>query len=95
MAYASDIHVAVYQVLDQVIAARVPPPGAKAAIHSIIDDLRAASAPGHMIAQAESISIQLHHLEQAAVHQDSESAFSARDNLRSIAAEWLDHRIKH
>jgi hypothetical protein len=93
MAYASNIHVAVYQVLDQAMRASVPPPGAKAIIHSIIDDLRAASAPQQMIAQAESISLQLHHLEWAAARHDQESATGARENLRSIAATWLDHRI--
>ena len=32
MAYSSNIHVAVYQVLDQVLVADVAPPGAKATI---------------------------------------------------------------
>ena len=95
MAYAPDIHVAVYQVLDEVIGANVAPPGASAAIHSIIDDLRAASAPGYMIAQAESISIQLHHLEWAVAQCDPDRAFNARQELRSIAAAWLDRRIRH
>ena len=93
MAYASNIHVAVYQVLDQVMTAKVPPPGAKATIHSIIDDLHAASAPRRMIEQAEGISLQLHRLESAAVHHDTVSATLARRNLRSIAAAWLDQRI--
>ena len=35
MAYAPDVHVAIYQVLDEVLGAPVPPPGAKATIHSI------------------------------------------------------------
>ena len=63
MAYSSNIHVAVYQVLDQVLVADVAPPGAKATIHSVIDDLHAASAPRPMIEQAEGISLQLHYLE--------------------------------
>ena len=95
MAYAPDIHVAVYQVLDEVISANIPPPGAKATIHSIIDDLRASSAPGYMIEQAESISIQLHHLECAAVQSDADRASAARQRLRLIAATWLDKRIRH
>ncbi|HEY1214108.1 MAG TPA: hypothetical protein VGE93_10805 [Bryobacteraceae bacterium] len=95
MTYASDIHVAVYQVLDQVMTATVPPPGATATIHSIIDDLRAASAPRTMIAQAESISIQLHRLEYAVARKDLETASCARENLVSIAAEWLDRRIRN
>ena len=95
MAYAPDIHVAVYQVLDEVMGAQVAPPGASAAIHSIIDDLRAASAPRHMIEQAESISIQLHHLEWAVAQRDAGRASDARQELRSIAAAWLDRRIRH
>lgn len=93
MSYASNIHVAVYQVLDQVMTANVPPPGAKAMIHSIIDDLHAASAPLKMVAQAESISLQLHHLECAAARRDDETISTAQKNLRSIAAAWLDERI--
>ncbi|MEA3059479.1 MAG: hypothetical protein QOE50_891 [Sphingomonadales bacterium] len=95
MAYAPDIHVAVYQVLDQVMSATIAPPGAKATIHSIIDDLRASSAPGYMIEQAEGISIQLHHLECAAARCDADRASDARQKLRLIAAAWLDQRIRH
>ena len=95
MAYAPDIHVAVYQVLDELIDANVAPPGARATIHSIIDDLRAASAPRYMISQAEGISIQLHHLECAAAQCDADRASNAREELRSIAAAWLDQRIRH
>ncbi len=93
MAYAANIHIAVYQVLDQVIRSSVPPPGAKAIIHSIIDDLCAASAPPQMITRAESISVQLHHLERAAALKDANLASDARRNLRSIAAVWMDRRI--
>lgn len=93
MAYASNIHVAVYQVLDQVLAVHAAPPGAKATIHSIIDDLHAASVPRHMIEQAESISLQLHHLESAIVRGNATDAANARQRLRAIAAEWLDNRI--
>lgn len=95
MAYAPDIYVAVYQVLDEVMGASVAPPGAKATIHSIIDDLRAASAPAYMIEQAEGISLQLHHLECAAALCDADRASNARQKLQSIAAEWLDRRIRH
>lgn len=95
MAYAPDIYVAVYQVLDEVMGASVAPPGAKATIHSIIDDLRAASAPAYMIEQAEGISLQLHHLECAAALCDADRASNARQKLQSIAGEWLDRRIRH
>src|SRR4051794_36011080 len=94
MAYSSNIHVAVYQVLDQVLVADVAPPGAKATIHSVIDDLHAARAPRPMIAQAEGISLQLHFLESAVARGDSAQALEARHQLRSLAAAWLDTRIK-
>jgi hypothetical protein len=94
MAYASDIHVIVYQVLDQVIGREVPPPGAKATIHSIIDDLHAAAAPRHMIEQAEGISLQLHCLEHAIAQRDVSLAASARQKLMLIASTWLDKRIR-
>ena len=95
MAYSSNIHVAVYQVLDQVLVANVAPPGAKATIHSVIDDLYAASAPRRMIEQAEGISLQLHFLEAAIARGDSAQMAGAREKLRSIAAAWLDYRINH
>ena len=95
MAYSSNIHVAVYQVLDQVLVADVAPPGAKATIHSVIDDLHAASAPTRLIEQAEGISLQLHFLEAAVARGDSVQMTDAREKLRSIAAAWLDHRINH
>jgi len=93
MAYSSNIHVAVYQVLDQVLVANVAPPGAKATIHSVIDDLHAASAPRRMIEQAEGISLQLHLLEASVVRGDAAQILNAREKLRSIAAAWLDARI--
>ena len=95
MAYASNIHVAVYQVLDQVMTAHLPPPGAKAMIHSIIDDLYSARAPRPMINRAEKISIELHHLEAAVRRGAEDEASDAREALKNIAAEWLDCRISH
>ena len=93
MAYSSNIHVAVYQVLDQVLVADVAPPGAKATIHSVIDDLHAASAPRPMIEQAEGISLQLHYLELAVARGDSTQMLEARQQLRALAAAWLDTRV--
>lgn len=93
MTYASNVHIAVYQVLDQVLTANMPPPGAKAMIHSIIDDLHAASAPQQLIASAESISLHMHYLERAAACSDAKSAAEAHRCLRSIAASWLEQSI--
>jgi hypothetical protein len=93
MAYASNIHTAVCQVLDEVLRAHVAPPGARATIHSVIDDLHAASAPRYMIEQAENISLELHQLESAVIRGDAAQASDARQMLRTIAATWLDQRI--
>jgi hypothetical protein len=95
MSYAANIHVAVYQVLDDVLRASVAPPGAKAEIHSIIDDLRSASASREMILMAEAISLRLHQVECALGRGDQTSALDARRELKNIAAAWLDFRIAH
>lgn len=93
MAYASNIDVAVYQVLDDVLMAPVAPPGAKATIHSIIDDLHAARGPQFMIEQAERISLQLHQLEAAVRSGRGNDALLARQQLQSLAAAWINYRI--
>lgn len=94
MAEPSNIHVAVYQLLDRVLATPVPPPGANAAIHSIIDGLHAAGAPPILVDQAERISLQMHHLDAAVRRDCPAEALVAREELRSIAAAWMDRRIK-
>jgi hypothetical protein len=91
MSYASNIIVAVRQVLDQVLTAPVAPPGAKATIHGIIDDLRTATASRELVAHAEHISVQLHHLECAVARGDTARASQARDELQSIATCWRDY----
>jgi hypothetical protein len=93
MSYAANVHVAVYQVLDEVLGAGAAPPGAKAEIHSIIDDLHAVSASHELIAMAEAISVRLHQLEWALGRGDEASQQDARSDLRGIAAAWLDYRI--
>ena len=95
MSNAIGVHVAVYQVLDEVLGANVAPPGVRAAIHSIIDDLRFASAPTELVEKAEAISLQLHQLDAALGRCDTVGASAARKNLYSIASCWLDSRIKH
>jgi hypothetical protein len=93
MAYSCNLHVAVHQVLDDVLAADVLPPGAKATIHSIIDDLHAARASRQMIAHIEAISVQLHLLESAIARRDTASGARARAELKTIAALWLGHLV--
>ena len=91
MSYASNLFVAVYQVLDEVLTAAVAPPGAKATIHAIIDDLRTVDAQPELLAQTENISVQLHRLEWAVAKGDFERAKQTRNNLRAIASSWLEY----
>lgn len=49
--------VAVYQMLDEVLAEDNLPPGAKATIHGIIDDLNKVSATRDLVVQIEWISV--------------------------------------
>ena len=91
MSYASNVFVAVYQVLDDVLSAQIAPPGAKATIHAIIDDLRKVAASRELVDQTEQISIELHHLEWAVARGDAAVASQARDALRSIAGSWLNY----
>lgn len=92
MSYASNVFVAVYQVLDDVLTADIaPPPGTKATIHAIIDDFRKAGASHEIVGQTEQISVQLHLLEWAVTRSDPTLASQARESLRAIASSWLNY----
>lgn len=93
MSYAANVHVAVYQVLDDVLGSSAAPPGSKAEIHSIIDDLHSASASHELIAFAEAISVRLHQLEAALRCGDRTSELHVRQNLKAIGAAWLNLRM--
>src|SRR6476469_10045773 len=73
MSYASNTFVAVFQVLDDTLTAPIAPPGARATIHGIIDDLRRVGAQPDLVAQTEEISVQLHRLEGAVARSIVES----------------------
>ena len=75
------------------LGSSVAPPGAKAEIHSIIEDLHSASVSREMIAMAEAISLRLHQMECALGRGDQASELEARRDLKGIAAAWLDFRI--
>lgn len=94
MSYASNMFVAVYQVLDEALTASITPPGARAIIHGIIDDLRRVAAQPQLVAQTEEISIQLHRLEWAVSRNDATSASQAREALRSIARLWANYCVR-
>ena len=93
MSYAANVHVAVYQVLDNVLASTAAPPGAKTEIHSIIDELRSASASHELVRMAEEISLIIHQLESALRQRDQACELAARTRLRNTAAAWLNFRL--
>ena len=93
MSYAANVHVAVYQALDNVLTSTVASPGAKTEIHSIIDELRSASALRELVRMAEEISVLIHQLESALRQRDLESELAARTRLRNTAAAWLNFRL--
>lgn len=86
-------HVTVYQVLDDVLGGTAVPPGAKGTMYSIIDGLRSSAKPAEDIRRAERISITIHKLEIALRGRDERQVRDARDELKSLAVEWLDGRI--
>ncbi len=49
----------VYQVLDEVLRQKCVPAGARAAMFSVIDELRAATAGGEDVRRAERISVEM------------------------------------
>ena len=89
----SDAHAIVYQVLDEVIVHRCVPTGARAAIFTVVDELRAATPDGDQARRAERISIQMHKLEWALRDGDNAAVDTAHKQLKSLAAEWIDSRI--
>lgn len=93
MQYATNMSVAVYQVLDQVTEARIVPPGATSTIHGIIDDLRTADGPRQMIEKAEQISILLLGLQWASKQRDDLRRSAILDDLRTISLAWMGEQI--
>ena len=83
----------VYQVLDQVLADQAVATGARGALFSVVDTLRANSAPIDEIRRAEGISIELHKLQCARQQHDDAGATAALDELKLLAASCLTARI--
>jgi hypothetical protein len=88
-----DANAVVYQVLDEVLAQRCVPTGARAAMFTVVDELRAAVGDVEEIRRAERISVEMHKLEWALRHGDAPATQAAHDRLKALAAEWIDTRI--
>ena len=88
-----DSRAVAYQVLDQVLADQAVSAGARGAMFAVVDSLRASAAPREQVRRAENISVEMHKLEWARQRQDSLGTQAALDNLRALAAGWLNTRI--
>jgi hypothetical protein len=86
-------HVCVYRVLDEVLNATAVPPGAKGAMFAIIDHLRHSAVPLDDLRRAEQISVEIHRLESALWSSDDVAVQVARDELKTLAAAWIQKRV--
>ncbi len=86
-------HVSVYRVLDEVLNGTAVPPGAKGAMFAIIDHLRHSAVPLDDLRRAELISVEIHKLESALWSSDDVAVQVARDELKALAAEWIQKRV--
>ena len=89
----NNAHVGVYQILDGVLGGGGVPPGARGTMFSIIDHLRAISAPTENLRRAEQVAIEIHKLEAALRSSDEPAVQGARDELKALAAAWIQTRI--
>jgi hypothetical protein len=77
------------QLLDDVRGGTVPTPGARGALFSVVDELRARVGPDEHTLCAEKISIRMQQLECALQRGDEKEAKSARRDLKTLAGEWM------
>lgn len=82
-----------YQVLDRVLAEKVVGPGVRGTIYAVVDVLRSSGAQIEELRRAEGISIAIHRLEWAQQQRDEASSALALDELKALAASWLNSRI--
>jgi len=84
---------AAYQALDQVLANNCVSPGVRGAMFCAIDSLRSMAAPAEDVRRAEAISIGIQRFEWARQQRDVAASNAAIDELKGLAAEWLNSRI--
>lgn len=77
------------QLLDDVRGRTVPTRGARGALFSVVDELRARVGPDEHTLCAEKISIRMQQLESALQRGDEKEAKSARCHLKTLAGEWM------
>jgi hypothetical protein len=78
------------QLLDDVDCGSMPTPGTRGALFSVVDELRARCARDEHTLCAEKISIRMQQLETALQRGDETEAKLARNELKTLAGEWVD-----
>ena len=86
---AAGAHTMVAQLLDNVLAGNVAPPGARGALFFVVDQLRARPGMDEQARLAEEISIEIQHLQSALQRGAQEEAALARRQLSASAGEWM------
>jgi hypothetical protein len=86
---ANEARTIVRQLLDDVVGGKVAPPGARAALFLLVDELRAEGGMDEKARVAEAISIEMLHLQSALQRGAEDEAEQARRELGLVAGEWL------
>jgi hypothetical protein len=71
------------------VGGKVAPPGARAALFLLVDELRAEGGMDEKARVAEAISIEMLHLQSALQRGAEDEAEQARRELGLVAGEWL------
>lgn len=79
----------VSRLLDDVRGGTVPTPGARGALFSLVDELRARLGPDECTLCAEKISLRMQQLECALQRGDKDEAKLARRDLKALAGTWM------
>ena len=93
MLHEACISATVYQVLDQVLADGTVAPRSRGMMFSVVDSLKHGPAAIEDVRRAERIAIEMHKLEWALQQGNPAHSCAALNELRSLAALWLDSRI--
>ena len=88
----ADARALAYQVLDQVLVGTSVPPGLRGAMFSVVDSLRGTAAPVD-VRRAEKVSVAIQQLEWALQRRDTNATAAVRNELKALAAAWLNTRI--
>lgn len=93
--HATETHIIVRQLLDDVLDGKVAPPGARGALFFVVDELRAKGGMDEQARQAEQISVGIQQLQSALQRGAEDEAVLARRDLKELAgvvehsAFWL------